>query len=305
VIIFGDRYTFTSYERERLLKQTSNITYITRHDHTDQETIQYIERTIQETRSKIIVLNLENHASRELISFLTHLELQGVTFYTFERFMERYLHKCFISKTTEDLRYLQDIRPFHLGIYGIKRTLDYIGALSLVLLTLPVMIFAILKIKQQSKGPILFKQSRVGQGGKLFTCYKFRSMHVDSHFDPYTRENDTRIFPFGNLMRKTRIDELPQLWNVLKGDMHLIGPRAEWNILVEGYEKELPYYTERHLIKPGITGWAQVNYPYGANIEDTHQKLMYDLYYIKEWSLLLELKTALKTIQVMLKGKGT
>ena len=105
-------------------------------------------------------------------------------------------------------------------------------------------------------------------------------------------------------MRKTRIDELPQLLNVLKSEMHFIGPRAEWNILVESYEKEIPYYNERHIIRPGITGWAQVNYPYGSNIEDTKQKLMYDLYYIKHWSIWLELKVVWKTILVVLGKKG-
>jgi lipopolysaccharide/colanic/teichoic acid biosynthesis glycosyltransferase len=105
-------------------------------------------------------------------------------------------------------------------------------------------------------------------------------------------------------MRKTRIDELPQLFNILKGQMSLIGPRAEWDILVENYEKEIPYYNLRHLIKPGLSGWAQVNYPYGANIEDTKQKLMYDLYYIKNWSLALELETMVKTLLVIFGKKG-
>ena len=105
-------------------------------------------------------------------------------------------------------------------------------------------------------------------------------------------------------MRKTRLDELPQMINILKGEMHLIGPRAEWNILVDDYEKEIPYYNERHLIRPGITGWAQVNYPYGANIEDTKQKLMYDLYYIKNWSILLELKIVWKTAMTVVGKKG-
>ena len=167
------------------------------------------------------------------------------------------------------------------------------------------MLYAVYKIKKESPGPILYTQIRIGERNRPFTCYKFRSMHQDSHFDPYTRKNDNRIFPFGHFMRKSRIDELPQLVNVLKGDMHLIGPRAEWNILVEQYEQELPYYNERHLVKPGITGWAQVNYPYGANIEDTRQKLMYDLYYIKYWNLFLEVKIALKTVLVMLLKRGT
>jgi len=112
------------------------------------------------------------------------------------------------------------------------------------------------------------------------------------------------FFPWGKIMRKTRIDELPQIWNVLKGDMSMIGPRAEWNILVEKYEKKISYYNGRHLVKPGITGWAQVNYPYGINGFDAKQKLMYDFYYIKNWSLGLEIKIIWKTIFVMMFRRG-
>ena len=150
----------------------------------------------------------------------------------------------------------------------------------------------------------MFKQDRVGINKKIFKCIKYRSMHLNSYHDKYTRENDSRIFPWGEIMRKTRIDELPQMLNVLKGDMHLIGPRAEWKILVEEYEKEIPYYNERHLVRPGITGWAQVNYPYGSCIEDTKQKLMYDLYYIKHYSIWLDIKIVWKTIMVVLGKKG-
>jgi len=137
---------------------------------------------------------------------------------------------------------------------------------------------------------VLFKQKRVGKDEKEFYCYKFRSMKTDiDYFNHYTQKNDPRIFKWGDFMRKSRIDELPQLINVFKGEMHLIGPRAEWSELVNNYEKEIPDYHLRHIVAPGITGWAQVNYPYGANLEDTKQKLMYDLYYIKNWSLWLEI----------------
>jgi lipopolysaccharide/colanic/teichoic acid biosynthesis glycosyltransferase len=124
------------------------------------------------------------------------------------------------------------------------------------------------------------------------------------YFNYYTQENDPRIFPYGDTMRKSRIDELPQILNIIKGEMHLIGPRAEWNELVEDYEQQIPFYKERHLVAPGITGWAQVNYPYGSNIEDTRQKLMYDLYYIKHWSIWLDLKIVWKTVMVVAGKKG-
>ncbi len=188
--------------------------------------------------------------------------------------------------------------------YIQKRVVDFIIGGSLFLVTLPVIVYTFYRIKKESPGPILFKQSRIGLNGKPFTCYKFRSMHVDSKFNPYTQENDTRIFPFGNIMRKMRIDELPQLLNILKGEMHLIGPRAEWDILVKDYEKIIPHYHDRHLVAPGITGLAQVCYPYGRNVDDAKKKLKYDMAYINNWSLKKELMVILKTIKVVLGKEG-
>ena len=166
------------------------------------------------------------------------------------------------------------------------------------------MLYALYRIKKESPGPLFFKQSRIGLNGKAFTCYKFRSMYIDGEFNPYTQTNDSRIFPFGNTMRKMRIDELPQLLNVLKGEMHLIGPRAEWDILVKDYEAVIPSYHDRHLVAPGITGLAQVLYPYGRNIKDTKNKLRYDRLYIESWSVELELKIILKTIAVVFGKRG-
>jgi len=152
----------------------------------------------------------------------------------------------------------------------------------------------------------MFKQLRVGYKNKEFKCIKFRSMRLDAEANgaQFASENDPRVFAWGEFMRKTRIDELPQLLNVLKGEMHFIGPRPERLYWIEQFEKEIAYYNERHLVRPGITGWAQVMYPYGANAEDAKQKLMYDLYYIKHWSILLELKVVWKTILVVVGKKG-
>ena len=152
----------------------------------------------------------------------------------------------------------------------------------------------------------MFKQERVGINNKEFKCIKYRSMRLDAEVcgAQFACQNDPRVFPWGEIMRKTRIDELPQMLNVLKGDMHLIGPRPERKFWIEQFEKEIPYYNERHLVRPGITGWAQVNYPYGSCIEDTKQKLMYDLYYIKHYSIWLDIKIIWKTILVVLGKKG-
>jgi lipopolysaccharide/colanic/teichoic acid biosynthesis glycosyltransferase len=185
-----------------------------------------------------------------------------------------------------------------------KRVIDLIVGGSLLFFALPLMAYTIYRIRRESPGSILFKQSRIGLDGKSFTCYKFRSMHEDSQFNPYTQENDSRIFPFGNIMRKMRIDELPQLLNIIKGEMHLIGPRAEWDILVKDYEKIIPNYHDRHLVAPGITGLAQVCYPYGRNVADAKKKLKYDMIYINNWSLRTELMVIFKTIKVVLGKEG-
>lgn len=189
-------------------------------------------------------------------------------------------------------------------IFLEKRFIDLSLSILLLTMTSPVILYSIYRIKKESSGSILFRQSRVGINGKSFTCYKLRSMHENSEHNPYTEDNDSRIFPFGHTMRRTRIDELPQLWNVIKGDMHLIGPRAEWDILVDKYKESVPRYDQRHLVRPGITGLAQVSYPYGRNSYDARKKLNYDLIYIKNWSFGLELMVILKTIQVVLAKKG-
>lgn len=185
-----------------------------------------------------------------------------------------------------------------------KRVIDFIVGGSLLIISLPISLYTIFRIKKESPGPIFFKQSRIGLNGKPFTCYKFRSMHVNSKFNPYTQDNDIRIFPFGNTMRKMRIDELPQLINIIKGEMHLIGPRAEWDILVKDYEKIIPNYHDRHSVAPGITGLAQVCYPYGRNVSDAKKKLKYDRTYIKNWSIKKELMVIFKTIKVVLGKEG-
>ena len=294
MLIIGDKYKFI--ETDKLKKY--NIKQID--ENSD------IEKELKNEKYKIIVLNTDKHISKQLIQKLTKLELEGTEFLTIEHFLEKYLHKIYIPKDGGDLSFLDEIKPFTKWQYFLKRVVDFSIAVPLAILTTPVMLYSVYKIKKESPDAgIFFIQNRIGKNGKPFKCIKFRTMRTDiDYFNPYTQENDPRIFKWGATMRKTRIDELPQLINVIKGDMHMIGPRAEWDELVKKYEKEWPFYHSRHLIAPGITGWAQVNYPYGQNLEDTYQKLMYDLYYIKNWSLWLEIKTIFKTIWVMVGGKG-
>ena len=186
----------------------------------------------------------------------------------------------------------------------MKRLSDIVLAALGLIIFAPLYPFIAAAICLEDRGPLLFRQSRVGRNRVNFAILKFRTMRVNSGGDLYTRPNDSRITRTGQILRTTRLDEVPQLWNVLTGQMSLIGPRAEWTKLVEEYERKIPCYHFRHLVKPGITGWAQINYPYGEGIEDTLRKLEYDLYYIRYFSFVLDASIVLKTIHVMLFGKG-
>jgi sugar transferase (PEP-CTERM system associated) len=188
-----------------------------------------------------------------------------------------------------------------------KRCFDIALALTLSLFTLPLMLLTCLIIMIGSPGPVLYRQERVGVGGRPFTLLKFRSMRTDAEKDGaprWARASDTRVTRVGKFIRKLRIDELPQLWNVLRGDMSFVGPRPERPAFVEDFIQQVPFYAERHCVKPGITGWAQINYPYGASLEDARNKLSYDLYYVKNHSLFLDLIIVLQTIRVILWADG-
>jgi lipopolysaccharide/colanic/teichoic acid biosynthesis glycosyltransferase len=171
-----------------------------------------------------------------------------------------------------------------------------------------VLLITILIVWMESGRPAIFRQPRVGRESQLFTMFKLRTMRDkaagEEAADIYTRKGDPRITRAGRWLRKLRLDELPQLFNVLLGDMSLIGPRAEWIKCAERYEQKIPFYHFRHLVKPGITGWAQVNYPYGESDEDAIEKLKYDLYYIRHYSLKLDAMIVLKTVHTVLFGKG-
>ncbi|QHE85944.1 TIGR03013 family XrtA/PEP-CTERM system glycosyltransferase [Hydrogenophaga sp. BPS33] len=189
----------------------------------------------------------------------------------------------------------------------IKRLFDLAGAVVLILLALPIMAVTALIIKLESSGPVLYKQERVGLNNKPFNVVKFRSMRTDAEKDGVPRwatAGDSRVTRVGKVIRKLRIDELPQLFSVLNGDMSLVGPRPERAFFVEKLAQEIPFYAVRHSVKPGVTGWAQVRFPYGATVEDTKKKLQFDLYYVKNHSLFLDLVVIFETIGVVLTGKG-
>ncbi|MFW6249923.1 MAG: sugar transferase [Alkalispirochaetaceae bacterium] len=188
----------------------------------------------------------------------------------------------------------------------IKRVIDLLFGVLLLPLILLLSFFTAILVKLTSKGPAIYRQVRVGRNEKNFTIYKFRSMVVDAERNgaQWAGENDPRITPFGRFMRKTRLDELPQIINVLQGQMSFIGPRPERPEFVRELSRSIPHYHLRHLVKPGLTGWAQVKYRYGSSEEDAATKLMYDLYYVKNVSFVLDLKIALKTILIVLSKGG-
>lgn len=189
----------------------------------------------------------------------------------------------------------------------VKRLMDIVVSFSVLTLGAPFWLLLSLVIRLSSAGPAIFKQERVGRNGKLFTMYKYRSMYVDAekHSGPkWATEDDPRITPVGKFLRKSRLDEIPQFYNVLKGEMSLVGPRPERLYFVEQLKKEIPWYVRRIKMKPGITGWAQVKHKYDASIEDVKQKVLYDLYYFENMSILLDVKIILRTFIVALTGKG-
>ena len=181
-----------------------------------------------------------------------------------------------------------------------KRFASILVSTAGVLLSLPLLPFIVLAIKIDSPGPVLYRQKRTGRGGVAFHCFKFRTMRADAEADTgptWAKDNDPRITPIGKFLRKSRMDEIPQLWNVLRGDMSIVGPRPERPEFVDQLSREIPYYKLRHTIRPGITGWAQVRYKYGSSVEDAKEKLRYDLFYVKNMSVGLDLLICFDTIK--------
>jgi sugar transferase (PEP-CTERM system associated) len=188
-----------------------------------------------------------------------------------------------------------------------KEVFDFFLALIAGVVALPIAAVVAVIVKLDSRGPIMFKQERVGYKGKPFMMFKFRTMRIDAEAiggPQWASEDDPRITRAGRWLRKTRLDEIPQLWNVLRGEVSIVGPRAERPYFVEMLSEQLNYYAERHVVRPGITGWAQIRYPYGASVEDALQKLQYDLFYIKNLSFFLDLLIMFETVKIVLFGRG-
>ena len=257
--------------------------------------------------SGIILAEKASSLSTQLLERLVHAQFQETRVYTLESFYEtqwRYLPLAIIDPfwPLQSGFQLARTSPYHY----LKRLFDVIASAIALIICAPLFVCVAVLIWIRDGRPVFFRQERVGRDGRRFVLFKFRTMRrgEEANEDIYTREGDRRVTPVGRSLRKLRLDELPQLWNALKGDISLIGPRPEWSKCAERYEQTIPFYHFRHLVKPGITGWAQVNYPYGESDADAVEKLKYDLYYIRHYSLKLDAMIVLKTLYTMLFGKG-
>jgi len=260
-------------------------------------------------RSGGIIVATDGPLPEEFVQKLMELRMKhGIKVYDLVDFYEQHLYKLPVLHVgTSWFALSQGFSLIHETIqHRVKRVVDLMLAVVLSVLMAPVALVAALIIKMETEGPVIYRQKRVGLDAKVFDLYKFRTMYVNAEAEgpEWTKENDPRITRVGKWLRLTRIDELPQIWNVIVNDMSFIGPRPERPEFVSWLEKEIPYYDLRCLVKPGITGWAQVMYPYGSSVEDSREKLQYDLFYIKNYSLILDGIIALKTLRLVLLGGG-
>ncbi len=289
----------TSLEPKTIARKRSNFTT---------DNLDNFEFWSRQIWSGVLISSMNRDLAPIPVREIMNMRLRGTYIYSFADFYEQFWQKIPPSCIEDDWFAFSSgfsILHNHLNV-KLKQTLDYLIALSLLVLTFPIVLLCAISIKLDSPGSIFYSQTRTGLNGLSFKVYKFRSMYTDAEIRgaQWAQEKDPRITRVGNLLRITRLDELPQLWNVLKGEMSLIGPRPERPEFDVELRQAIPYYDLRYLVKPGITGWAQVSYSYGASVKDSYQKVAYDLYYIKNYSLVLDAAIALKTLRVIFLGKG-
>jgi sugar transferase (PEP-CTERM system associated) len=256
---------------------------------------------------QIIVAVRDRRGGGFPVQQLLECRMKGVKVIELPTFFEREYRQVMLESLNPSWMVLGD--GFREGMLGnlVKRVFDVIVSGALFLVALPIMLVTALCIYLDSGLPVLYRQRRVGQDGRVFTLYKFRSMRVDAESTGAPRwasTGDDRTTRVGRFIRKWRLDELPQLINVLRGEMSFVGPRPERPYFVDQLTKQIPYYALRHSAKPGITGWAQVRYQYGASVDDAIEKLQYDLYYLKNRSLFLDIMIMFATVEVVLWGRG-
>jgi sugar transferase (PEP-CTERM system associated) len=255
-----------------------------------------------------VVLALEERRNAIPLDDLLRIKTTGVHVNEISSFLERETGRVDLDSVNPSWLIFSDGFSSGRRLSGIaKRLFDIIASTILLLLTMPIVILFAILVKLESKGPAFYRQVRVGLFGQPYSVLKLRSMRCDAEVGGkavWAEKDDPRITLIGKFIRKVRIDELPQTWNVLKGEMSFVGPRPERPEFVADLEQQLSYYAERHMVKPGITGWAQINYPYGASIEDSRHKLEYDLYYAKNYTPFLDILILLQTIRVVLWPEG-
>lgn len=265
------------------------------------------ERAVEEGRVETVIIGPSAYATPEVVDRMFESLHRGMTFVDLTTFTEHLTGKVPVN-TINRVWFLENFAVGSRRAYGVaKRAVDIIISVIAGAFVLVLFPFVALAIKLNSGGPILFRQQRTGQGGKEFEIIKFRTMYTDAEIHTgavWAVEGDPRITQVGNFLRKSRVDELPQFWNILRGHMSLVGPRAERPEFDEKLTREIPFYRQRYLVKPGLSGWAQIKYRYGASIQDSMEKLRYDLYYIKNRSLLLDAEIILKTIWISLRQAG-
>jgi len=255
-----------------------------------------------------IVLALEERRGALPVNDLLEAKLAGIGVSEMSSFLERETGRVDLGSVSPSWLIFSD------GFLGAqrwavvtKRLFDIAASSLLLALSSPILIVTALLVKLTSPGPVFYLQERVGQFGRPFNVIKFRSMTVDAEKDgkpQWAQQSDPRVTPIGRIIRATRIDEIPQIFCVLRGDMSFVGPRPERPFFVQELAAQIPFYNERHVVKPGITGWAQLNYPYGASIDDARHKLEYDLYYVKNYSMFLDLLILIQTVRVVLWRDG-
>lgn len=255
-----------------------------------------------------IITTIDPHKDVNLVRNLYHCLPLDITLYELPTFYEKITGKVPTS-AIEEIWFLENLMQEKKSLYeSAKKFLDIFYALTIGLATLPLYPLIALAIKLDSPGPIFYKQKRVGENNQIFDVYKFRSMVADAEKNgaQWAQKEDPRVTKIGKILRLTRLDELPQLFNVLRGDMSFVGPRPERPEFVFGVnlQRQIPYYQIRHLVKPGLTGWAQINFQYGASLEDTIEKLQYDLFYIKNRSFMLDISIILRTAKIILSAGG-
>jgi len=269
------------------------------------DNVSELENLWQTKKFSLIVSAEQFDHSQKLAFLLFHYFKRGVTISDLDKFYENATNRVPISIIRE-VWFLENISEIERGIYEtVKRILDIIGSVILGIITLAILPFVALAIEISYPGSIFYKHPRVGRGGKTFTLTKFRSLASNKSDREFRKPYEKEITLAGKFLRKTHIDELPQVWNILLGQMSFIGPRPEKPELVKKSSEEIPFYEMRHLVKPGITGWAQLHNPNaGPTFKETLEKLQYDLYYVKNRSVFLDLSIVLKTLRILISGAG-